>query len=162
MACLQLPADISNFHFFRLAKLSTLICHNIYVITKKSSKCITSPICDLFLWNETLRACCNGFIIFLIIFLLLLRSSTIIWPWERFHGKLVIDRGGTFENIHLTYINTRQPKLRDCLPLKGNLAHNFMISSLALIPCLLDMVKTLVTENGTNIDIICIYRGKEI
>ena len=45
---------------------------------------------------------------------------------------------------------------------KGKLAHNFMISSLALIPCLLDMVKTLVTEISANIDIICIYRGKEI
>ena len=42
---------------------------------------------------------------------------------------------------------------------RGKLAHNFMISSLVLIPCLLNIVKTLETEISANIDIICIYRG---
>ena len=37
-----------------------------------------------------------------------------------------------------------------------------MISRLVLIPCLLDMVKTLVTGISANIKIICIYSGKEI
>ena len=40
--------------------------------------------------------------------------------------------------------------------LKGKLAHTSMISRLILIPCLLDMAKTLVTENSADIDIICI------
>ena len=46
------------------------------------------------------------------------------------------------------------------LVVKGKLAHSFTISRLALIPCLLDMVKTLVTETSANSDIIYIYRGK--
>ena len=45
---------------------------------------------------------------------------------------------------------------------KGKLAHNFTISHLVLIPCLLDMVKLLVTENRGNINIMCIDRGNEI
>ena len=49
-----------------------------------------------------------------------------------------------------------------CRQVKGKRAHNFTISYLLLIPCLLDRAKTLVTENNANIGMICIYRGKEI
>ena len=45
---------------------------------------------------------------------------------------------------------------------KGKLAHDFTISSLVLNLCLSDIVKTLVTENSTNINILCIYSRKEI
>ena len=41
---------------------------------------------------------------------------------------------------------------------KGNLAHNFMVSYLVLISCLSDMVRTYLTEENANINIFCSYR----
>ena len=46
--------------------------------------------------------------------------------------------------------------------LNGNLAHNFMIFHLEFAPCLLNVVKTVITENNENIDIIHIYREMKI
>ena len=48
------------------------------------------------------------------------------------------------------------PQITRCLLLsilKGKLAYNFTSSSLVLIPCLLNILKTLVTENSANIDL---------
>ena len=45
--------------------------------------------------------------------------------------------------------------------LKGNLAHNFMISHLAFLFCPLDLV-TVIPENNENIHIISVYREKRI
>ena len=63
----------------------------------------------------------------------------------------------SFNAIFLLFIVIKQKAF-----FKGKPAPNFMISSLVLIPCLLDMGKTLITENSANIDIICFYSGKEI
>ena len=40
------------------------------------------------------------------------------------------------------------------------LAHNFMISHLVFLFCLLDLVKTLITENKESILIISVYRER--
>ena len=46
--------------------------------------------------------------------------------------------------------------------LKGNLAHNFKFFHYMFVSCLLNVVKTLMTGNNENIDIVHIYREKKI
>ena len=48
------------------------------------------------------------------------------------------------------------------LELKGKLAHNFTISWLMLIPCLLYIVKIFIKETDAKIVICCVYRGTKI
>ena len=45
---------------------------------------------------------------------------------------------------------------------KGNLAHNFKFFHYMFVSCLLNVVKTLMTGNNENIDIVHIYREKKI
>ena len=48
------------------------------------------------------------------------------------------------------------------LNLKRKLAHNCMVTYLVLISCLLDMVRTYITEENAKISIFCCYRENQI
>ena len=65
------------------------------------------------------------------------------------------DRSGLHSSSHLNILCT-------AYLVKGKLAHNFMVFYLVMIPCLLNMARTYITEENIKFNIFCICMEKKI